>query len=477
MTIKHSMLAVALAAAASTPVHAVHLADTGQALIYPYYTVNAGNQTLLQIHNTHNTYKALSVRFLEGSNSRNVLSFHVYLGPYDTFAAALFAGDENGPALIANPDSSCTVPSFPPQPVQFRTFGYIGEASDGLGDSPIRTREGHFEVIEMGVLDPAQLPEGFEPGNCSNFVQAWVQDGLWTQTPNAALLPPGGGLRGSASIVDVAEGVLYAYNATALGNFSGRIQHIAPGLDTPNIGSASGESAEDAVRAVVLQDDGSVINSSWPATQAVDAVSAVLAAETVHNSFNQEAATLADTAWVISYPTKRFYTDNAPGGQLAADSVAIAPFTDTVAPFDGSPPPEGHLAGPACELVNRDLMTRAGGGPVHGNEDLHCYSTLVREFEADGSLLGGVRRATPTIEFSPPIPEPANGLGRLDYSDFQLRPSTEGHIHSGLPVLALSLERIINANAEPGMLANYAATSSHTAARRCQTDSAESCAD
>ena len=66
----------------------------GQALIYPYYTVNsdaAGNayNSLLSVVNTTTSAKAVKVRFLEGKNSREVLDFNLYLSPRDVWAAGI----------------------------------------------------------------------------------------------------------------------------------------------------------------------------------------------------------------------------------------------------------------------------------------------------------------------------------------------------------------------------------------------------
>ena len=49
----------------------------GQVLIYPYYTANDGNQTILSVVNTTDQAKAVKVRFLEGFNSREVLDFNL----------------------------------------------------------------------------------------------------------------------------------------------------------------------------------------------------------------------------------------------------------------------------------------------------------------------------------------------------------------------------------------------------------------
>ena len=61
----------------------------GQVLIYPYYTVNAGNSTLLSVVNTTDEVKAVKVRFLEALNSREVLDFNLYLSPFDVWTGAV----------------------------------------------------------------------------------------------------------------------------------------------------------------------------------------------------------------------------------------------------------------------------------------------------------------------------------------------------------------------------------------------------
>lgn len=65
-----------LALSLSTAVHAVHLdpGGRGQVLVYPYYTVNSGQQTLLSVTNTASVAQAVRVRFREGYNGRDVLA-------------------------------------------------------------------------------------------------------------------------------------------------------------------------------------------------------------------------------------------------------------------------------------------------------------------------------------------------------------------------------------------------------------------
>lgn len=52
----------------------------GQVLVYPYYTVNNGLNTLISVVNTSDRTKAVKVRFLEGKTLASVLTLtYTYL--------------------------------------------------------------------------------------------------------------------------------------------------------------------------------------------------------------------------------------------------------------------------------------------------------------------------------------------------------------------------------------------------------------
>src|SRR3954452_6195731 len=51
----------------------------GQVLIFPYYTVNRGQDTLLSIGNAGDTGKVVHLRFHESYNARTALEFDVFL--------------------------------------------------------------------------------------------------------------------------------------------------------------------------------------------------------------------------------------------------------------------------------------------------------------------------------------------------------------------------------------------------------------
>lgn len=93
---------------------AVHLdsGGMGQVLVSPYYTVNAGHQSLVTIANRSDQGKALKVRFFEGRNARQVLDFNLYLAPHDLWTGSVFSLAEDGPANLITLDRSCTVPAI-----------------------------------------------------------------------------------------------------------------------------------------------------------------------------------------------------------------------------------------------------------------------------------------------------------------------------------------------------------------------------
>src|SRR5258708_19955410 len=55
--------------------------NTGQVLIYPYYTVQAGFSTYVTIVNTTSAAKALKIRFREGKTTAEAEDHNIFLSP------------------------------------------------------------------------------------------------------------------------------------------------------------------------------------------------------------------------------------------------------------------------------------------------------------------------------------------------------------------------------------------------------------
>jgi len=99
-SLKKKVLVSAVLAAAAGSAHAVYVNQNGQgqALIYPYYTVQGGHNTYVSVVNTTSAVKVVKVRFREGKASAEVLDFNLYLSPNDVWTGA----------VVPSPDSQAS---------------------------------------------------------------------------------------------------------------------------------------------------------------------------------------------------------------------------------------------------------------------------------------------------------------------------------------------------------------------------------
>ena len=479
---------------------------TGQVLIYPYFTVNH-QQTLVSVINTTAHGKALKVRFREGYDGRDVANFNVYLGPYDSWVGAVFdtSSDGTGAAAIATNDNSCTVPAFPLAPVPgtlhalaFSNANYsqgMYGTPTGTDHGPLgvsRTREGHFEIIEIGeVVDQATgsaktleaiTPVNGKPPGCAQVWNAWAPSGYWTTNVTTDLLPPAGGLYGAAGIVNVALGTLYAYDATAIDGFSDVVQNSAPENPKPNLATAITDPAHDIATAYVPIGN-TMIKADYPAsTRGIDAVSAVLMADALYNEYDIEAQTGASSDWLIALPTKQFYVDPGIVGFHADDY--LPPFE---ALFGAGIPNTGGDAGYSCAAVDAEFRSREADlekqtvclWPMVTPGNYLCYEAQVvtigsDSFDPDSSVLKSalidpllVLGCGATASLSSASGNLKVSLIGPPYSLHALRASLTGDTFVGLPALGFLATNYINANVAPGVLSNYSAAYPHRSHASC----------
>ena len=86
----------------------------GQVLLFPYYTTQGNNETLLTITNITDKGKAVKVSFREAFNSREVLGFNLYLAPFDVWVGKVQNAPDGG-AQLYTPDNSCSTLDTNPQ--------------------------------------------------------------------------------------------------------------------------------------------------------------------------------------------------------------------------------------------------------------------------------------------------------------------------------------------------------------------------
>lgn len=405
----------------------------GEVLLYPFYTVEGGHQTLISITNTTNKTKAVKVRFLEAKNSWEVLDFNLYLSPWDMWVGQIVEDGADGAKLIT-PDNSCTVPNVvatDPNGTAFRTFAI----NDAVGATASRVREGHIEIIEMGELNDGALENAAKhgtdgvPADCAALEAAWVNGSF---ANNARIMAPNGGLYGVAHLVNVSEGKDYSYDATAIDGFSNTPDHTDPGSIFPSLASAS-----PAISRVFNGD--SVVTSNW--VRGIDAISALFMHKTVMNDYVRDTDLAARTDWVITFPTKNLYVNSTP---------AVAPFTQTFGK-DG-----------ACEEVlytvtDREEQRKTSGLsvsplPPTGVESL-CWEANVVAVNGDSALSGlNTLTSISGVDFlSGWIAASLTSGGRPPLT------SLNGDNYWGLPTIGFAVEFFKNLNADAGKKAEYGA--------------------
>jgi hypothetical protein len=319
---------------------------TGQVLIFPYYTVQAANgnayNTYISVTNTTAVAKVLKVRFREGKTSAEVLDFNLYLSPNDMWVGVVTPDGQttDSPARLSGAgDLSCTDPAIPPAGEPFKNFQYVAGADALPGTTLDRTREGYVEMFEMGTLAGTAaanvthpLTLNTAPTGCTAMRSP---DGVSVPAPLAItgnLLTPTGGLYGAGTLINVVNGGDFGYKADALDGFAtdfGPYYH-GVGSNNPTIGGSGGETIEAIptslriAREVVTTENGigvatvSGFADATVASAGAQAVASVFMHTNVLNDYILDTATLSNTDWVLTFPTKREFVNATSAG---------APFT------------------------------------------------------------------------------------------------------------------------------------------------------
>ena len=482
----------------------------GQVLLFPYYTARGDNNTLISIVNTTERGKALKIRFIEALNSREVLDFNIYMSPYDVWTAAVLPA-ANGGAKMVTTDTTCTVPYIFGNggEQEFLTFEYTGTKNDLGPQGAERTASGYIEVIEMGTLlptptskpaatSPSIIPWSIKhaagvPNNCSIPVSAWTQgSGLpWLDGNDPTFgfdtdRGASGGVFGSASIINIAGGTMFSYNATAVDGFyaAGTTDHTRPDSLFPSLGSGNNGTA-------FVFNNGALETLTYGTE--LFALNAVLAQDMLMNEYVTESEIGARTEWVLTFPTKRFHTD-AIGG-LVLPNLPIPPFTRTWHNRGTAASPILHYA---CEDIRFRFWDREETEPTDplgppivspppppGQVQLFqlCREANVVRFGAADTaapdateILGEAARAQAPLGFTNFSLPYSSGWARFDLAEVpaasnvgvtrrRSAASTEGRVVEGLPVVGFAVTTYTNGTLEGGVLSNYGGTFAHRGSR------------
>ncbi|HEY6986147.1 MAG TPA: hypothetical protein VH375_08695 [Rhodanobacteraceae bacterium] len=461
----------------------------GQALIYPYYTVNESQDTLISVVNASGVSKAVQVRFLEGYNGRDALTFVLYLSPHDVWTASISQTSDSGGAELRTSDASCTFPAIPAAGMPFLSSGYDGagtEPADGGPTGITRTREGSIEFIVGADITPGSPTDiaitHVQAGNPG----AGVPPGCATLTSTSALpdeVAPVGGIYGSGSIVDVGVGTFFAYNADAIQGFTSIPLFNSAADQIVSLEDANSSEAVQGTATAYVPDEGGA-PFALDYAFGIDAVSAVFMADTFYNEYIIAASLGANTDWVITFPTKRFYVDPIYG------AVPIPPFS-----FAFTAPGTAEVDVSGSQFNREEEVVGVFGGPcslcppVSPPPNLP-YEVNVIAFinELAPGTPSGVFGSRLTNLFIPHATNGDEGNVVLEFTRDPTQPlpfaSLDGGLDTqgtavgleGMPATGFMAYNVINSNAEPGLLANYSGVFAHRATSACSGGSAgESC--
>ncbi|MEO8673131.1 MAG: hypothetical protein ABI411_17585 [Tahibacter sp.] len=455
---------------------------TGQVLLYPYYTVNADNATLLTVVNTSYDVKVVQLRFREAYNGQDVFGAQIFLSPYDVWAANVFALGATGGANLLSDDESCTLPDIkgasgpgvahlpPPDNRSYLPFRAKSYQDDHGPTSIERTREGHFEIIEMATIAngspifEAVIHNDGVPAGCNGLAAV-------VAAHRADMRPPTGGLYGSARVVNPSTGTAVSYNADAIDGF----YRAGDNLYDPVFGStlSDARTTTGSVVATVqlpppATQTNDVVTAVYPPERAIDAVSALFTADKLTNDYALDAGSGLESEWVLTFPTKRFYVNHLP---------AIAPFVESF---------PAH--GKSCVVVSYEFLdhderlgldpTQCGDFCPPAEPTRLCYETQVLTLQKAASYAsaGGVSavlgsKLTVNLDPRGDFGFTSGWLHLLLAAPLEIhetRVSTDGEVFRGLPVQGFVASNAVNLNnANPDVLSTYSTSSRHRAERIC----------
>jgi len=460
----------------------------GHSLLFPYFTVQNGQSTLITLVNHDETMaKALKVRFRGASNSDDVFDFTLFLSPGDVWTGNVSQA-ESGRAYLRTGDASCTLPA------SVRTNGDAGTAflTDRLGGAGAAgTREGYIEVFNMADIPTGSAMytavkhvNGVAPCTAATFSPLATYTNIDTVVKVEALgfRAPTTGLSGTWTIIDVPNATSFGGNATAI---EARLAG-APATGRLTVFSQTGAAVAQALAQEWTSDpllrggfvaaaqydfpdmstpylvDTAAADNLEPLVQA-EALTAALAVQTVQNEFYTNSIINGATDWVFSMPTRRYnvaldyatepdtirYTDYAlvgganyfdntnttrVGSQICVTGIDVKYFNRE----EGSP------------TVTDEFVVSPG---TPGDPLSFCGEASVLSFnDAGGNSVLSASIARKDIDFGA-------------YNEGWAKLSTPGLAGVGLPILGASFSKYVNPNAAPGVAGNYGVAFPHKVTR------------
>jgi len=402
--------------------------------------------------------------------------------------------------------------------LRFQNFEYAANNKDVGPFGLDRTRTGHLEMIEMGSVTNATLrtaaihtggsaTAAARPANCMALVNAFRiinnVPGFWVNDTIVGIASPNGGLFGAAMMVNVGEGTVLTYNADALQGFytlngPGLNLHTDPGDTFPNLSQAN--NGGGLATAVIFDPNtpSQIVTLDF-ISGTPNAVTAVFMHNEIYNEYAVGGAASLASEWVITHPTKRLHIRQATvegrrpftrqysavGGVVigACEPVTVnfwdreerTPGTGTISTgVCPSPlPPQG--CNPADEIPGTALCwetnvftfnqfeRRNNNQPsaILGATYYENFETAAN-FDALGAPSTNERFGAGWARLNFFLPDTTQAIPGINAHRLLSLPEAGGvNMVEGLPVTGFYAIKGTNANAQPGLLAQYSGLFSH----------------
>jgi len=143
-----SAFAVTTVTGATATAISVNPRGIGHELLFPYFSAQSDNATLISITNTDTVNgKVAKVRFRGAANSDDLYDFQLLLSPGDVWTAAVSKDATTGLAKLVSTDKTCVLPAT----ANNATFS-TARTDPSATDKPNQTREGYIEVLNMADI-------------------------------------------------------------------------------------------------------------------------------------------------------------------------------------------------------------------------------------------------------------------------------------------------------------------------------------
>lgn len=316
---------------------------TGHMAVIPYYTTQAGNSTLISIVNTDTVNgKAVKVRFRGAANSDDVFDFQVFLSPSDVWTANV-SGNGSGVSYLTTTDTSCTKPA---RNVLNTTPFVMSRLNPNAtpDERAAGTREGYVEIFAManipssttGVYPLIKHPANGAP-KCANDGAniSWTAINADTTTAGyttLGLTAPTTGLLANWTVINVPKAVSWSGAATAIEAYNTDTGNVTTGnmvyfpqvnaplaAGSPILSTFTSDPLLVSTRVTAGQYDLPDMSTPYtlaaetttgfttPAQRQAASLTEAIAATGVINEYVTDPFITAQTDWVFSMPTRRYW--------------------------------------------------------------------------------------------------------------------------------------------------------------------------